>query len=60
MILFGGGEIDILPFIRFSGFPINRMLCLFFFKQYTIKYRKPNKHKKKKELALKDITIHLS
>jgi hypothetical protein len=46
-------KIDILLFIRFSSFPINKMLYIYSTIQNTKKY-------KTKELALKGITIILS
>ena len=46
-------KIDILLFIRFSSFPINKMLYIYSTIQNTEKY-------KTKELALKGITIILS
>ena len=50
--------IDILLFIEFSSFPINRMLYLLFV--CSVLHSNTKNLKKKKELALKYITIYLS
>jgi hypothetical protein len=55
-------KIDILLFIRFSSFPINKMLYLYIY-IYIYKIHSTIQNTKKyktKELALKGITIILS
>jgi len=54
-------KIDILSFIGFLGFPINRMLYLLFYMYYMIvqQYITKTPKYKRKELAFKGITTSL-
>jgi hypothetical protein len=52
-------KIDILLFIRFSSFPINKMLYLYIYIYIYSTIQNTEKYKTK-ELALKGITIILS
>jgi len=58
VILFKG-KIDMLSFIGFSGYPINRMLCLLFPKRMWVEYGTETPKCKRKKLALQGITIPL-
>jgi hypothetical protein len=61
VILFSG-QIVILSFIEFLGFPVNRILCILFsiHDSTTIQYNTETPKYKIKELALKGIIIYLS